>query len=52
MYYTIVQVPDKYQSIIKRLIQNGYISYEGSFEYPLSEEMLMLLLIMARLGLF
>lgn len=53
-YITIDEIPDEtMRSLAETLVKGGYISYRaGHFEFPLTEDMLNVLLVIARLGVF
>lgn len=53
-YTTIDEIPDEtMRSLAETLVKGGYISYRtGRFEFPLTEDMLNVLLVIARLGVF
>ena len=53
-YTTIDEIPDEtMRSLVETLVKGGYIPYrDGHFEFPLTEDMLNVLLVIARLGVF
>ena len=49
-YSTIEEVPDWARPIVKRLVVSGIIGYQDKFEFLLNDDILKMLLILARLG--
>jgi hypothetical protein len=50
-FNTIEEIPIKYQSVVRRLIENGQIELDDSKNLNLTEDMLRIILIIGRLGL-
>lgn len=50
-YNTIEELSEHYRNIVLKLISSGVIVYTDKFEFPLTEDMLNIFLIMARLGI-
>ena len=50
-YNTIEELPEFHRNIVLKLISSGVIIYTDKFEFPLTEDMLNIFLIMGRLGI-
>jgi len=51
VYKTINEIPQEYQFIIKKLIDNGIIATDKNREFYLTYEMLQIILMMVRAGI-
>lgn len=53
MIYNIMEeIPNWAKPTIERLVHNGIIAYEEQFEFPLTEDILRICVILARIGMF
>ena len=50
IFNKITDIPQEYQFIIQKLIDNGVITISGKGEFYLTYEMLQIILIMVRAG--
>ena len=51
MYYkNIHELPHQYAPIIMRLVNRGIIQMDEDFEFPLSDDLLHIIVLLARLG--